>query len=177
MVPSSIRSATRRMAARLRAFELDRRLAAGESEDRDPRLAERARVLTGAKTRERLAQALREVVSAAEDPRVATGGVPLARAEVRAASHQLRLLAGGLQAPGPVHARGVAETQLLLTDGSGPIYNPRSETPLEVATVAARRALASASEPAAISGAAEHPAAPPRPPEPRSPAARATPCP
>jgi hypothetical protein len=142
MVTSSFRSARRRVTTRLFGHELDRRLAAGERGDRDGRLAERARFLTGARTRERLASSLREVVAAADEPPRRDGSVPLARAEVSAAAHELRLLASRLQAPAPVDPRGVAEVRLLLTEGSGPLYNRRSETPLALAATAAWRALA-----------------------------------
>jgi hypothetical protein len=142
MVTSSLKSARRRLATRLLGHDLDRRLAAGECCDRGGRLAERARFLTGARSREHLASSLREIVSVAEDPPRRDGIVPLARAEVSASAYELRLLASRLQAPAPVDPRGVAEVRLLLTDGSGPLYNRRAETPLDVAAVAARRALA-----------------------------------
>src|SRR6188472_3777507 len=142
MVASKLKTAPRRLGTRLCGHELDRRLAAGEDYDCRGRLAERARFLTSAGTRERLAKSLREIVSAAVEVPRRSGGVPLARAEVSAAEYELRLLASRLQAPAPVDARGVAEVQLLLTDGSGPLYNRRSETSLGVATDAAWRALA-----------------------------------
>jgi hypothetical protein len=144
MVTSSLKSAPRHLATRLLGHELDRRLAAGEHDDRGGQLAERARFLTGARTRERLARSLREIVGAADEPPRLAGSVPLARAEVRAAAYELRLLATRLQAPAPVDPRGVAQVRLLLTDGSGPLYNRRSETPLDVAAAAARGALAPA---------------------------------
>jgi hypothetical protein len=175
MVTSSLRSAHRRVATRLFGYELDRRLAAGEHDDRDGRLAERARFLTGARTRERLARALREVVAAADEPPRRDGSVPLARAEVSAAAYELRLVASRLQAPAPVDPRGVAEVRLLLTDGSGPLYNRRSETPLEVAAAAAWRALAPAeSASAPVSEAVERQRARRRPPGRPSPPAPPT---
>ena len=36
----------------------------------------------------------------------------------------MQVLADRLAAPGPVDVRGVAQAQLLLTDGTGPLYFP-----------------------------------------------------
>jgi hypothetical protein len=175
MVRSNLTSASRRLATRLRGHRLDLRLAAGERYECGGRLADRARFLTRAKTRERLATSLREIVSAADEPSLPPGSVPLASDEVSAAAYELRLLASRLQAPGPVDPRGVAGVRLLLTDGSGPLYNRRSETPLEVAAIAARRALAPAdSDSAPVSEAAERRRARRRPPGRPSPPAPPT---
>jgi hypothetical protein len=56
-----------------------------------------------------------------------------------AAEPQIRELTALLRAPQPVPARGVAAANLLLTDGTGPLYNPllTSKTVLsEAVTVA-----------------------------------------
>jgi hypothetical protein len=45
---------------------------------------------------------------------------------VVAASDDLNRLADELATPGPVAARGVAQAWILLTDGTGPLYNARS---------------------------------------------------
>jgi hypothetical protein len=173
MFTSSLKSALRRLTTWLFGHELDRRLATGERHDCGGRLAERARFLTGAGSREHLARSLREVVSAAERPPRGNEIVPLARVEVSASAYELRALASRLQAPAPVDPRGVAEVRLLLTDGSGPLYNRRAETPLGVAAVAARRALAPVewasapvSEPVEREGARRRPPGRPCPPAP-----------
>jgi hypothetical protein len=44
-----------------------------------------------------------------------------------AADGELRRLADALAQPGPVAARGVAQAELLLTDGTGALYNPARE--------------------------------------------------
>jgi hypothetical protein len=158
----SLTAARRQLAVHLRGPELDRRLAAGER-DRDGRLADRARLLASARTREGLARALREIVAAAERPPAISGRVPLARAEVSAAADDLRLLASRLQAPGPVDPRGVAEVRMLLVDGCGPLYNERSKRRLDLATSAARRDLTPPSRrPAPLSEPPERRAARPR---------------
>ena len=49
---------------------------------------------------------------------------------MRAAGDDLIRLADALTQPGPVAARGVAEALLLLTDGTGPLYNSASQASL-----------------------------------------------
>jgi hypothetical protein len=56
---------------------------------------------------------------------------------VRLAVGELTRLADALATPGPVAARGVAEASILLTDGTGPLYNAHSR-----ASVSARAARA-----------------------------------
>lgn len=48
----------------------------------------------------------------------------------RAARVELRALAHLLDDPGPVTAHRVAQAWLLLTDGTGPLYNRSSDLPL-----------------------------------------------
>jgi hypothetical protein len=95
-----------RLSARLQARRLDRDLAAGVSAEGNVPMALRARALVRADTRRRLAAELR---------RVARYGVPPERDD-------LERLAARLLEPGPVDARGVALTQELLTDGTGPLF-------------------------------------------------------
>jgi len=142
MVASRLTAPPHRIAVWLRPTELDRRLAAGECDGGDRALAIRATKLVSAAVREQLARALREIVRDAELGSLALNKAPLARPQVIAAAHELRLLASRLQAPGPVDARGVAETRLLLIDGRGPLYNRWSRRPLPNALRAARLALA-----------------------------------
>jgi hypothetical protein len=52
------------------------------------------------------------------------------RGSVWAAREELRRLAEMLEDPGPVAAGGVAQARILLTDGTGPLYNPQSRTTL-----------------------------------------------
>jgi hypothetical protein len=104
-----------RVACRLRAGALDRAIASGASSG-DAVLALRAGELVRRCQREELASGLRRVLRAA-------GRDPLVRREVLRGRAELARLASRLQAPGPVEARGVAQVRLLLTDGTGPLYN------------------------------------------------------
>ncbi len=64
-----------------------------------------------------------------------------ARRRVLAAGDELTKLAAGLAEPGPVAARGVAQAWILLTDGSGPLYDPGSSASLEAVAVTATENL------------------------------------
>ena len=58
-----------------------------------------------------------------------------------AASEELSALADTLAEPGPVAASGVAQAWILLTDGTGPLYNPDSRTSLCAGAARAVREL------------------------------------
>jgi hypothetical protein len=80
--------------------------------------------------------------------REARDGVPAAyvrartpRTNVAAASEELSLLADTLAEPGPVAAHGVAQAWILITDGTGPLYNPSSSASLPARAASAARAL------------------------------------
>src|SRR4051794_462712 len=109
-----------RLAARLGAQALDRRLADGVAPERSPALSLRARRLIAPGTAAMLARSLRRLV---RDARVEGGGrgrMPVRRGVVRAAAAELDELAARLVAPQPAAARGIAQVRLLLTDGRGP---------------------------------------------------------
>jgi hypothetical protein len=80
-----------------------------------------------------MAAALRRILDEAQRPRVAsrTRITPM-RDRVVAASNELASLADALAEPGPVAARGAAEARMLLTDGTGPLYNPCSQADLQL---------------------------------------------
>jgi hypothetical protein len=117
-----------RLVAWLSTRSLDTALASGTPAEADAALALRARRLTTPPRRRKVALAIRHLIREAEGAvapsRLRVSPVP---DRVSAASRELRLLAEKLAEPTPVSARGVAETLLLLTDGTGPLYNPRSE--------------------------------------------------
>lgn len=120
-----------RLLVRLRAGCLDRALAKGTPPEASAALALRARRLTEPPLRRAIAEAFRRVVQ--EAPQAGTplvGRVAPDRARVASASEELSLLADALASPGPVAARGVAQARLLLTDGTGPLYNPLSRATL-----------------------------------------------
>ena len=120
-----------RLAVRWRAHQLERELAAGAVPEADPALALYARWLTALPRRRSMAAALRRALTDAregrEGPRTR---VPVSRERVSAASEELSALADTLARPGPVGIRGAAEARLLLTDGTGPLYNPCSSADL-----------------------------------------------
>ena len=118
---------TARLSARVRSRQLDRALAEGTPPEATAALALRARRLTKLSRRRTIASGLRHVI------RDTCSGVPPSRArisprrsQVIAASEDLAQLADALAIPGPVAARGVAQAWILLTDGTGPLYNPNS---------------------------------------------------
>jgi hypothetical protein len=116
-----------RLAARLRAGALDRALATGVSPEAEPALALRARRLSDLAQRRSIADGLRNLVAEVLPDRAVLGA---ARAE-------LEQLADALAKPGPVSVRGVAQARILLTDGTGPLYNPRSEASLRARALSA----------------------------------------
>ncbi len=126
-----------RLIARLRAPVLDRALANGTPPETSAALALRAQRITNRSRRRHLAGTIRRL------NRRRRGAVPLQvtaiAGRVAAADDELSRLAEALERPEPVAARGVAQALLLLTDGSGPLYNRRSED-----RVAARAATAAA---------------------------------
>jgi hypothetical protein len=108
--------------ARLQAHALDRELARGVAPESCGALTLRARTLIGPSARTALARQLRRVVSDARGGHVWLSRVAVRRPAVLDAAEELDVLADRLAGPGPVDVRGVAQVQLLLTDGTGPLY-------------------------------------------------------
>ncbi|MBV9941479.1 MAG: hypothetical protein JO262_05045 [Solirubrobacterales bacterium] len=108
-----------------RAGELDRQLAAGAGRGTSALLAIRGQRLTGRRYRARVAAGL---ARAARDAEATTYGFSAAvrpdRREVIAARVVLATLDRRLRAAEPVSAQGVALLELLLTDGTSPLYRP-----------------------------------------------------
>ena len=89
--------------------------------------------------RRELASGLQRALSSAIASGYAGPAVaPLARNSILASAAEIGELSRRLLAEGPVSVRGVAEVRLLLTNGSGPLHNRRSEERL-AATI--RRAI------------------------------------
>ena len=131
-----------RLAARLRRRRLDRALAHGIPPEASAPLALRAQRLTEPDRRREIARELRRIIREAQDgDRSALGRVMPSRARVTAARDELRRLADTLDDPGPVAAGGVAQAWMLLTDGTGPLYNPYSRTALRTGAAQAAREL------------------------------------
>ena len=120
-----------RLATRVRPRRLDRALASGTPPEASAALALRAQQLTEPESRGSIARALRRVLREAQQgSRPALGRIMPSRTRVRAAREELSRLADALDDPGPVAAGGVAQALLLLTDGTGPLYNPDSRASL-----------------------------------------------
>lgn len=131
-----------RLRTRFRSGELDQALAGGARPESTARLALRARQLIALSRRQSIADGLRRVT------RDSCQGVPpsLARispsvTQVIDAGDDLDRLANTLAAPGPVAAQGVAQAWILLTDGTGPLYNVDSTANLRTRVTSAANNL------------------------------------
>jgi hypothetical protein len=125
---------TSRVLARLLGASLDRQLAAGHAPESSPLLAERAQHIVAIRTRQELARNWENLLRVARQ----THGThhparPIRSERVVAAESAVRELVRRLTVPLPVAARGIAMATALLTDASGPVYNPRSRVSLAAA--------------------------------------------
>ena len=112
--------------ARLRAFWLDRQLAAGVVPWHSKVHAARSLQLTSDRSRRALACSLEHLVEQADGPPVhwRSAAVLPCRPQVSEARPVILAIAARLRATAPVDARGMARLRLLLTDGAGPCYTP-----------------------------------------------------
>jgi hypothetical protein len=115
------------LTARVLAGSLDRRLAAGLPPEAGVLLAARAQRLNSPARCRQLAESWQRLLA----PRRQTStlrspSVPVCRSHIVAAEAEIRSMLTVLTAPGPKSVRGTATANLLLIDGTGPIYNPRS---------------------------------------------------
>ncbi len=121
-------SLTASILVRLRAPRLDADLAAGWPPEASSRHEARARQLVNPRMRHTLAGSWEDVLFMSHRPADRLSGrVPICRDRVRRAEPEIRELIAALQATGPVPARGVAMAVCLLTDGAGPIYDPKAD--------------------------------------------------
>jgi len=127
-----------RTLARMLGASLDRRLAVGQLPELSPLLAARAQRIVAISSRRELARNWEHLLRVA---RRVQGTYHPARAirsgQVIAAEPAVGELVRSLSAPLPVAARGVAMATVLLTDATGPVYNPHSRVPLDAAVEAA----------------------------------------
>jgi hypothetical protein len=130
-----------RIVARVRAFDLDRRLADGVAPERSAALALRARRLVDPRYGERLARRLGEVVHEALLGRRRRVSIPVRLDAVAAVAGEIDDLARRLAAPRAASVRGIAQVGLLLSDGAGPLYSARAAEDLGAAVRRARAAL------------------------------------
>ncbi len=128
--PAARTPLSRRLAARVKRFGLDRALAAGEDPHSDPLLACRAEQLGSAPARRRIAGALRGVVQQADRPVSLSAAVPTAPS-VRALRDTMLTLAARLEGERAVGIRGVAKTNVLLTDPASPLFGSSTVDELE----------------------------------------------
>jgi hypothetical protein len=126
-----------RLRARLDWRRLNARLAAGADPSGDAELALHASRLASQSRRRRIAGAV-ERVCRRPDPAARLSAIPVHAAAVDVARPALLQLAMALRSRESVSARGVALTQLLLTEPGGPLY--QSEHPSSLHD-AAREAL------------------------------------
>jgi hypothetical protein len=112
------------LVTRLHADRIDAELAQGASPDATISFALRSRALTSSRSRRILANGLLRAMAQAEAPWSALStGAPVNRADIASAGPQIMELHRLLLADGPVSARGVAQTRILLTTGAGPLYS------------------------------------------------------
>ncbi len=121
---------------------LDRQLAAGASPDGHALLAVRADRLVRPAVRWALAGRLTDILTESFRPAPCPRGclIPAQRASVWAATDAAELV-DQLLVPAPLPARGIAQVQLLLTDGAGPLYYPSSSDQLRATVQQATNAL------------------------------------
>jgi hypothetical protein len=131
-----------RLTTRWRYRRLDLALAAGTPAETTAALALRARRLTDLSNRRSLAAALRRIVRQAQEgaPPAAWRIIPCQSCVV-AASDELSRLADALFQAGPVAPRGVAQARILLTDGTGALYDPSSSAGLGALAASAAQNL------------------------------------
>lgn len=127
-----------RLTARLRSGRLDQALAGGISPETTASLALRARRLARLSCRREIAESLLRVTrDTCRGVQPSRARISPRRAQVSAAANELIRLAEALATPGPVSARGVAQAFILLTDGTGPMYNVNSTANLQAHAAAA----------------------------------------
>jgi len=121
--PATLR---RRLRVQLHKGRLDQQLAEGFGSDPIEDRALRAGQLTRMRTRRQLARSLRARVKDAQRPAAPrmSAAVPLSRRTVLRWQESLLGLAERLERPDPVNPCGVARVLVLLTDGTGPLYDP-----------------------------------------------------
>jgi hypothetical protein len=133
-----------RLRARLRAFRLDQALAGGASPEASVELALRARRLARPRHRRDLVRGVRRLLETTRRSSLASRPVPVCRDRVRDCEDEFAELIDRLQAAGPVSVRGIAKADLLLADGTGPLYHRASPDDLRARVRDAADALARA---------------------------------
>jgi hypothetical protein len=118
-----------RLSVRFRRGRLDSQIAGGVDTSSSPALTLRAWQLVQPAERRRVARALRRTVIQAHDHRVNgfSSIVPISRQAVTQCSQGLLGVADAIEQFDRVNACGMARALELITDGTGPLYNPATE--------------------------------------------------
>jgi hypothetical protein len=124
---------------RRKVRRLDHELATGLDPDMDRHLRRRASRITGISFRCSLARKLEQLAREAEDPQPWQS--PIRWAEVREFSILFLALAESLTAPIAVSPQGVAQTVVLIDDGTSALYGPGPKGALALAVRSALRSL------------------------------------
>jgi hypothetical protein len=124
-----------------RADNLDRDLARGADPIQTDELSLRVGQLGSARTRVRLACALRGAVELANGHRAPLIRTRLRRGEIRETDEFLLALADRLRDGGPLGVQGLAMTARLVKERSSPLYRPGASASLPAAVVEALAAL------------------------------------
>ena len=123
-------------------FAIDLRLAEGESILSSPELSHRADQLASIRCRRSLADGLRRLIEDAESTtRPLSSAAPIQRRSILRARVELERLAAELDSDDPIRIEGIARVQLLLTDGTSPLYSSFPDGALEEAVSRARAAF------------------------------------
>jgi hypothetical protein len=121
---------------------IDLRLAEGESVLSSADLAHRAGQLESVRWRRSLAAGIRRLIGDAEGPsRPLSSAVPIQRRAILCARSELERLAAAIDADAPVAVEGLAQAQLLITDGHSPLFSSSPDGAIEDAVRSARAAL------------------------------------
>jgi hypothetical protein len=126
--PARIRD---RLLSKMLSGSLDCRLASGELPESNLLLATRARHLVSSRARHQAASAWTRMLERSTGSRA--DRVPRVRPceeRISASRNDIEELIHLLESSGPVASRGVAIANALLEEGSGPVWNPRSEVDL-----------------------------------------------
>ena len=109
-----------------RAGALDRELAAGARLRGNPLLQHRGKKITCRRRRDKLANALEQLIADAQQPPRSsmTAAIPMDRAEVLDARIPLSDLVCRLRSDAPVDPQGVLLTEQVLCDVASPVFRP-----------------------------------------------------
>jgi hypothetical protein len=119
-----VRRRLRSMRAQFGRTRLDEELAAGVRPDSDPLLRRRAQVLLSRESRLGMASGLDRARRQGGPAALHTAQVPVPAQALREAAPALQRLADRMRGHLPISPQGAAKTNILLTDGSGPLYRP-----------------------------------------------------